>query len=123
MEIGHIEDQVDRLSDGVAAARIDASDKLRISGDTVHKDFIPHQLRNIDFCADRGFRNSRRREFGVMDILRSNPEDNVFSVHSLINFLTRVRNLDRESRMVDKNVAAFRADFGVEEIQDRKSTR
>ena len=65
MEIGHIEDQVDRLSDGVAAARIDASDKLRISGNTVHKDFIPHQFRNVDLRADRGFRNSRRGEFSL----------------------------------------------------------
>ena len=55
MEVRHVDSQFNFIANIVAAAWIDTGNKLSVSIDAIHKDFITHQFRDVNLCLNGGF--------------------------------------------------------------------
>lgn len=116
VEVVHIEDNLHLVTKMRLCTRVNAGDKVVGAIDQVKEDLITHQFGDIDGNIDRFGDDTRRSEYGVVNVFRTNTEDDVFADNGFVLFMILGRNLDAEGVHVNKHFAIFNINLTIEEV-------
>ena len=105
MSLLHVERELDSVAGAGCGARIDTSGHLAAGEIEVQENFGAEKLVNLDLSIDDSFRMLSQEVSLIVDIFRTNAEDNSLAVISFQLVSTSVGNTELEAADFDRLAA------------------